>query len=71
MIGYIKFLDIAGQMNGEPLNFIAIAHDCGVLIKTIQEFVEILVDTLIVFKINGWTQSIRKQLRSNPKLKCG
>ncbi|MGA1842740.1 MAG: ATP-binding protein [bacterium] len=65
---YIRFMDIAGQMNGEPLNFTSIARDCGVSIKTVQEFVSILVDTLLAFRIEGWTYSIRKQLRQSPKI---
>jgi predicted AAA+ superfamily ATPase len=65
---YIRFMDIAGQMNGEPLNFTSLARDCGVSVKTVQEFVSILVDTLLAFRIEGWTYSIRKQLRQSPKI---
>ena len=66
---YIRFLDIAAQINCEPLNFSSLARDCNVSVKTVQEFVAILVDTLISFKIEGWTYSKRKQLRQSPKMK--
>lgn len=66
--GYIRFLDIVGQMNAEPLNFTSLARDCGVSVKTAQEFVSILVDTLLAFRIEGWTYSVRKQLRQSPKI---
>jgi len=65
---YIRFLDIAGQMNGEPLNYTSLARDCGVSVKTVQEFISILIDTLLAFRIEGWTHSVRKQLRQSPKI---
>ena len=64
---FIRLLDIAGQMNGEPVNFTAVARDSGVSVKTAQEYFDILVDTLITFRINGWSYSVRKQLRQGPK----
>ena len=65
---YVRFLDVAGQMNGEPINYTKMAMDCGVSTKTSQEHVAILVDTLIAFQVNAWTYSIRKQLRQSPKI---
>ena len=64
---FIRLLDIAGQVNGEPVNYTAIARDSGVSVKTVQEYFNILVDTLIAFRVVGWSYSIRKQLRQSPK----
>jgi uncharacterized protein len=64
---FIRLLDIAGQVNGEPTNYTAIARDSGVSVKTAQEYFDILVDTLIAFRIDGWSYSVRKQLRQSPK----
>lgn len=64
---FIRLLDIAGQVNGEPVNYASIARDCGVSLKTSQEYFNILVDTLIAFRIDGWSYSVRRQLRHNPK----
>lgn len=66
--GYVRFLDAAAQMNGAPLNFSSIARDCGVSMPTAQEFFSILVDTMIAFRVDGWSWSVRKQLRQSPKL---
>ncbi len=66
--GYVRFLEIAAQMNGAPLNFSSIARDCGVSVPTAQEFFSILVDTMIAFRLEGWSWSVRKQLRQSPKL---
>ena len=64
---FIRLLDVAGQVNGEPLNCTAIARDTGVSVKTVQEYFDILADTLIAFRIDGWSYSVRKQLRQSPK----
>ena len=64
---FMRLLDLAGQVNGEPVNYSAIARDSGVSVKTAREYFDILVDTLIVFRIDGWSRSVRKQLRQSPK----
>ena len=64
---FVRLLDMAGQSNGEPINFTSIARDSGVSPKTAQEYFSILVDTLIAFRIEGWSYSVRKQLRQSPK----
>ena len=64
---FIRLLDIAGQANGEPVNFTAIARESGVSVKTAQEYFNVLVDTLVVFRIDGWSYSPRKQLLQSPK----
>lgn len=65
--GFVRFLDVAGQMNSEPVNFTKVARDCGVSPKTAQDFFSILVDTLVAFRIDAWAHSARKQLRLSPK----
>ena len=65
--GFIRFLDIAGQMNGQSLNFTNIARECNISTKTAQQYFSILEDTLIAFRINAWSFSIRKQVRQAPK----
>ena len=55
-------------MNGEPLNYSSISRDCRVSVKTIQEYVSILIDTLIVIRIDAWSRSIRKQIIKSPKI---
>ena len=64
---FMRLLDVAGQVNGEPLNFTAVARDTGVSVKTAQEYFDILADTLIAFRLDGWSYSVRKQLRQSPK----
>ena len=65
--GFSRFLDMAGQMNGEPLNFSKLARESNVSTKTAQEYFSILVDTMLAFRIDAWTYSIRKQITAAPK----
>lgn len=64
---FIRFLDVAGQMNSEAINFTQVAKDAGVTTKTAQEYYSILEDTLLVHRIDGWSHSVRKQIRQGPK----
>lgn len=64
---FTRFLDVAGQMNGEPVNFSAIGKDCGISPPTVQEYFSILDDTLVVHRLPGWERSARKQLLHAPK----
>lgn len=65
--GFARFLEIAAQMNGEPINYTEIGKDSGVSGKTAQEYFSILIDTLLAFRIDGWSRSTRAQTRQSPK----
>jgi len=64
---FLRFLDLAAQMNSEPINFTQIAKDSLVSTKTAQEYFSILEDTLLVHRLDGWTHSIKKQIQKGPK----
>lgn len=61
------FLQIAAQMNGELINYSKISSDVGSDYKTIQNFYQILEDTLVGFYLNPYHKSIRKRQRQHPK----
>ncbi len=44
---FARFFDAVGYSHGEMTNFSNIARDCGVDAKTIKEYYQILVDTLL------------------------
>jgi predicted AAA+ superfamily ATPase len=64
---FIRFLELAGQMNSEPINHAAIARQCKISANTVVQYYSILVDTLITYRIDGWHHSIRRQLMQAPK----
>ena len=65
--GFTRFLDLASQYHGEPVNFSRVARSAGVSGNTAQEYYQILVDTLVAFRLSAWTESVRKQLLAAPR----
>jgi len=62
-----KFLPVAAQMNGKPLNYSAVSRDVGVEVPTVKSYFEILEDTLLGFFLHSYSKSIRKQQRLSSK----
>ena len=62
-----KFLPIAGQMNGKVLNYAKIARELGVDTTTVISYFDILEDTLIGFRLEGYHKSLRKRQTKAPK----
>ena len=65
--GFSRFLEVAAAQNAEMVNFSSIARDCQLPSRTVQSYYEILEDTLIGIRINGWRKSIRKRMLTHPK----
>jgi predicted AAA+ superfamily ATPase len=57
-----RFLEVAAQMNGKPVNYSACARDVGVSDYAIRDYYSILVDTYLLFEVPAWARSTRKQL---------
>ncbi len=62
-----RFLEVAAQMNGTILNYSKIASDVGVDYKTVQNYYQILEETLVGFFLPSFSKSLRKQQRKAPK----
>ncbi len=62
-----NFLQVAAQMNGKILNRNKIARDVGVDHVTVQNYFEVLEDTLVGFHLEPFHQSIRKRQRAASK----
>ncbi len=62
-----RFLEISSQSNGSILNYSNISRDVGADTKTVQNYYEILQDTMVGFFLEPFHQSIRKQQRQSPK----
>jgi predicted AAA+ superfamily ATPase len=65
---FSKFLEIAGQYHGEIINSSKIAEYAGTTPQTVTEYFSILEDTLLAWRLPGWSASQVKQLRTSPKL---
>lgn len=64
---FARFIDIAANNDGEIVNYSNIARECGVSVKTVQEYYQILEDTFLAHRLDPWTKSVRKRLVSHPK----
>ncbi len=66
--GFARFLDLVAYTNGKMLNFARISNDVGVDAKTIKEYYQILVDTLIGYYVEPYSKKIKRDLiQSTPK----
>jgi predicted AAA+ superfamily ATPase len=64
---FFSFIDVAAQLNGEVVNFRKMARQLSVSDKTISDYFQILIDTLLVLKLPGWDRSAKKQIIKSPK----
>ncbi len=62
--GFARFLDLAGLSNGEMINVSNIARDCHVSRSTVQEYYQILIDTLIGYFIYPYNKKIKREVIS-------
>ena len=65
---FSRFLDIAALCNGQLLNYAKISNDAQVARSTVQEYFQILKDTLIACELTPWQQSIKRKPLSTSKL---
>lgn len=56
-----KFLEVAAQNNGQLVNHSAIARDVGVDFTTVQNYYQILEDTLLTIPLEPFHESVRKR----------
>ena len=65
---FAQFLDVAAFSNSETLNYSNIARDCHVDAKTIKEYYQVLVDTLLGYYIYPYKNKIKREdLVATPK----
>jgi predicted AAA+ superfamily ATPase len=62
-----KFLEVAAQQAGQPVNYARIGRDVGVDGKTVKEYLQILEDTLVGFLLEPFLGSTRQRVQRAPK----
>lgn len=63
---FSRFLTVAALCNGQIINYAKIANDAQVASSTIQEYFQILKDTLIAYEVKSWKKSeIRKPISTS------
>ena len=66
--GFVRFLPVAALFNGQVVNVAGIARDAGVARTTVQGYLDILEDTLLVFRLPAYDARLRVRERKSPKL---
>ena len=66
--GFARFMPIAGLMHAQVVNVSSIARDAGVARTTVNDYVEILEDTLLAFRLPAYEARLRVRERKHPKL---
>lgn len=64
---FARFIDVAANNDGEIVNYSNIARECGVSVRTVQDYYQILEDTFLAHRIDPWLKSIRKRLIAHPR----
>ena len=64
---FLRFLEVAAQMDGKIINASSIASDAQAESKTVLRYYEILEDTLLGFHLDAFHRSVRKAQRQAPK----
>ena len=66
--GFARFLPVAALFNGQVVNVAGIARDAGVARTTVQGYLDILVDTLLAYRLPAYETRTRVRERRQPKL---
>ena len=64
---FSRFMEIAAFSNGEILVYKNIAQDCGIDYRTVKDYFEILVDTLVGYMIPSFTHTQKRRSIQAPK----
>ncbi len=64
---FSRFLEIAALCNGQLLNYTKISNDAQVARSTVQEYFQILKDTLIAYELTSWKKSSKRKPLSTSK----
>jgi len=64
---FLNFLDVLALNNGEELFYQGLSNDSGVPARTIQNYVEILEDTLLGFQLKPFTKTKKRKAIARSK----
>jgi predicted AAA+ superfamily ATPase len=64
---FTRFLELAAQYDGKPINFSDIARSIRSSPNSVASYFQILEETLVAVRLDGWSHSVKKQLLQAPK----
>ena len=66
--GFVRFLPLAALFNAQVMNVAGIAREAGVARTTVQGYLDVLEDTLLVHRLPAYEARLRVRERRLPKL---
>lgn len=66
--GYSRLLDLVAACSGRVINLSALCRDAGVSYETARRYLDVLEDTLVLFRVPAWSGSDRASLVAHPKV---
>ena len=64
---FSRFLHVAAHCNGTIVNFTNVANDAQVARTTVYEYFDILKDTLVLYELPAWRESIKRKPLASSK----
>jgi predicted AAA+ superfamily ATPase len=64
---FMRFMSIAGQLNGQVVNMQNIARDAAVARSTVDSYFSIIVDTLLGHFLPSWRTGVKVREATHPK----
>lgn len=64
---FSRFLELSAAENGSCVNFSKLSRAVGIADVTVKEYFQILVDTLLAYRLPAWSYSKREQLQKASK----
>lgn len=58
---FSRFLEVAALCNGQQINFQNISSDAQVPRSTVQQYFEILKDTLLAYELPSWRRTVKRK----------
>jgi len=58
---FSRFLEVAALCSGRQINYTKISNDAQVARSTVQEYFEILKDTLLAYELPSWQRSVKRK----------
>jgi predicted AAA+ superfamily ATPase len=64
---FVRFLSVAGQINGQTINSQNIARDAAVARSTVDTYFSVLIDTLVGHILPAWRPGLKVREAAQPK----
>jgi predicted AAA+ superfamily ATPase len=66
--GYARLLDLVAAASGRVVNLHALSKDAGISYETARRYLDVLEDTLILYRVPAWSGADRTSVVAHPKI---